>query len=412
MNAQALRLTIALALAALIGVPVMKAAEEEMITILHTNDIHGHIDAWQGWEGELTGKTIGGMDRLATAIKQVRSEEDANVLLLDAGDAIGDTMIANETRGEAVLRLMNALGYDAMTIGNHEPDFTSARLRELSAVARFPILAANVRHQKSGELFTKPYLIREIGGVKVGVIGLAYPNTSLTTAEKNVAELEFRDIPAVAREFVPQMRKEGAEIVIALTHYGLGADLKLAQSVPGIDVIVGGHSHNRVEPAIKEGETLIVQAGAHGSDLGRLDLKIAHGKIVSSESNLILLDHAKIPSDPEMAKLSRGHHRSLQGKARRATWRSIGADRSRADHGRCETAQARSAIASRLSVRRYRASKYQSRHRLPARGRLRRGHSGRSDHRGRSAQPGSARIKNRDDEPHRSAGARSPRAGG
>ena len=301
MSARALRLS--LALVAFAGVAVLEAAPEKMITILHTNDIHGHIDAWPGWEGELAGKTIGGMDHLATAIKQVRAEKGANVLLLDAGDAIGDTLIANETKGEAVLQMMNALGYDAMTIGNHEPDFTAERLRELVDKARFPVLAANVRDRKTGALFAKPYLIREIAGVRVGILGLAYPNTPLTTAKKNVAELEFSDIPPVAAEFVPKMRKEGAEIIIALTHYGLGADLKLAKSVPGIDVIVGGHSHNRVQPAIKEGETLIVQAGAHGSDLGRLDLTISNGKIIRSESKLILLDHAKIAADPETAKL-------------------------------------------------------------------------------------------------------------
>lgn len=292
-----------LALAAFASVAGIEAAPEKMITILHTNDIHGHIEAWRGWEGDLAGKSIGGMDRLATAIKRVRGEHDDEVLLLDAGDAIGDTMIADATKGEAVLRIMNALGYDAMTIGNHEPDFTSERLRELMGKARFPVLAANVYDRKTGQLFTKPCLIREIDGVKIGILGLAYPHTPLTTAKKNVEELEFRDIPPLARKFVPQMKKEGAEIIIALTHYGLGADIKLAQSVPGIDVIIGGHSHNRVQPATKEGETIIVQAGAHGSDLGRLDLTVSDGKIVRSESKLILLDHDQIDSDPETAQL-------------------------------------------------------------------------------------------------------------
>ena len=279
------------------------AAPKKMITILHTNDLHGHVHAWQGWEGELGGKTIGGMDRLATAIKQVRAEGGSHVLLLDAGDAIGDTMTAAETKGGAILRIMNALEYDAMAIGNHEPDFSMARLRTLMEVARFPILAANVREKKSDELFARPYLIREVSGVKVGILGLAYPNTARTTAEKNVAEVEFLDIPSVAREFVPKMRAAGAEIIIALTHCGLGADIKLAQAVPDVDVIVGGHSHNRVTPAIREGATIIVQAGAHGSDLGRLDLQVADGKIMHFESRLTLLDHAAIGSDAATAKL-------------------------------------------------------------------------------------------------------------
>ncbi len=305
---------LAVALGIFLSASALGAGEKKMITILHTNDIHGHIEGWRGWEGELEGKTIGGMDRLATAIKQVRASAGPNVLLLDAGDAIGDTMIADETKGAAVIQLMNALRYDAMTIGNHEPDFTAAGLRKLMAQARFPVLAANVRDRKSGELFAKPYLIRELDGVKVGILGLAYANTPLTTAKKNVAELEFRDIPPIAAEFVDRMRKEGAEIVIALTHYGLGADIKLAQSVPGIDVIIGGHSHNRVQPAIKEGETLIVQAGAHGSDLGRIELTISGGKISQHKSELILLDHEQIAADDEIATLIAEIQAPLQTK--------------------------------------------------------------------------------------------------
>ncbi len=111
----------ACALGALLGASAIGAAPEKMITILHTNDLHGHVEAWHGWEGELAGKTIGGMDHLATAIKQARAEGSPNLLLLDAGDAIGDTMIADETKGEAVLQMMNALGFDAMTIGTTNP---------------------------------------------------------------------------------------------------------------------------------------------------------------------------------------------------------------------------------------------------------------------------------------------------
>ena len=276
---------------------------EHVITILHTNDIHGHITAWAGWEGELAGKTIGGMDRLAAAINQVRHQRNGQVLLLDAGDAIGDTMIADETDGAAVLQVMNALGYDAMTIGNHEPDFGAAKLRKRIDQARFPVIAANIRRTADGELFTKPYLVREIDGVRVGILGLAYSNTPFTTAKKNVEDFQFLDAPKVAGELIPKMRDEGAQIIIALTHYGLGADLKLAENVPGIDLIVGGHSHNRVAHAIQVGRTLIVQAGAHCSDLGRVDLTIIDGQVVSHESKLILLDHAQIAADPKTAAL-------------------------------------------------------------------------------------------------------------
>jgi 5'-nucleotidase/UDP-sugar diphosphatase len=257
------------------------------LTIVHTNDIHGHLAPWRGWEGDLTGRIVGGLDRLAALVGAVRAEASPErVLLLDAGDTIGDTMIAAETEGRAVVEVMNALRYDAMVVGNHEPDFTAETLRKRINEAQFPVLAANIV-RRDGSPFATPYTIRTVDGVRVGLLGLAYPNTPLTSARKNVENLRFRGAVETARDSVPRMRREGAEIVIALTHLGLSADKHLAERVSGIDVIVGGHSHNRMREALSVGQTLIVQAGAHGSDLGRLDLTVEGGRIVSHRRTLI-----------------------------------------------------------------------------------------------------------------------------
>jgi 2',3'-cyclic-nucleotide 2'-phosphodiesterase (5'-nucleotidase family) len=297
--------------AALVWPPVIAAVEDgpspdKPLTILHTNDIHGHLLPWRGWEGDLAGKTLGGMDRLGGAIKQVREEVGReNVILLDAGDMLGDSLVADQTQGKAIIDAMNVLNYTAMVIGNHELDFTADTLKKRIAEAEFPVLAANITEKVTGRLFTLPYLIQEIRGVKVGVLGLAYPNTPLTTAKKNVDGLEFGEAPEVAREYVPRLREQGAQVVVVLSHYGLAADKILAKQVPGIDVIVGGHSHNRMKDALREGNTLIVQAGAHGSDLGRLDLKVKNGKIIRYAHSLITLDHAVIPSDAQVASIVR-----------------------------------------------------------------------------------------------------------
>lgn len=276
------------------------AVNDSALTILHTNDLHGHIEPWTGW-GELDGKRIGGLDRIATAVADVRREVGAEkVLLLDGGDTIGDTMIAVETEGRAVVEAMNAIGYDAMVIGNHEPDFGPEALARRIGEARFPVLAANL-YRKGGGHFATPYVLRTINGVRIGVIGLAYPNTALTTASKNVAGLEFRDAIDTARELVPQLRREGAQLVVVLSHFGLSAEQHLAREVPGIDVIVGGHSHNRMVEAERVGETLIVQAGAHGSDLGRLDLTIENGRVTGHRRHLILIDNDLLQPDPRVA---------------------------------------------------------------------------------------------------------------
>lgn len=281
------------------------SAGERTVVVLHTNDLHGHLTPWRGWEGELEGKALGGMDRLATAVKQVRSEVGADkVLLLDAGDTFGDTMLAVETQGGAMLNAMNAIGYDAMVIGNHDPDFGVKQVKKLAAEARFPLLSANIV-DASGRPVMPPMLLRAIDGVSIGILGLSYPNTPLTTAKKNIKGWTFKDAAATAREWVPQLRAQGAEIVVVLSHLGLSADRKLAGAVPDIDVIVGGHSHNRTDSAVREGDTLIVQAGAHGSDLGRLDLKIADGKVVNQTHRLILLDNARLAPDTQLAEQMR-----------------------------------------------------------------------------------------------------------
>lgn len=273
-----------------------------VITILHTNDIHGHVASWQGWEGDLSGKFIGGFDRLAGAAQRVRDEMGADrVLLLDAGDAIGGSMVADETQGRAVLQLLRALRYDALGLGNHEPDFTPEALRASARAAGVRLLAANVKHHPSGTLLAEPFFLRSVGQVKVGVLGLAYPNTPLTTASKNVRDLEYDpDSASVVGRYLPEMRSAGAEVVVVLSHLGLSADKTLAESVQGIDVIVGGHSHNRMHQPMRVGETLIVQAGAHCSDLGRLDLTVENGRIAAASRELILLDHDKVPSDPQI----------------------------------------------------------------------------------------------------------------
>ena len=280
------------------------------VTVLHTNDLHGHLEPWVGWEGRLAGVSVGGMARVATHVRDIRAEVGARrVLLLDGGDTLGDTMLAGATRGTAMIDVMNAIRYDAMVVGNHEPDFGADVLRQRIRDAQFAVLASNIR-SRDGGLLARPYFIKEVGGINVGVIGLAYPNTALTTAKRNVDGLRFADATSSARRYVPMLRRAGADIVVALTHLGLGADIALAKSVRGIDLIVGGHSHNRMHDALQVGDTLIVQAGAHGSDLGRIDLVVERGRIASFARSLIAIDTSVVP-DPDIAAIIDRHRDAL-----------------------------------------------------------------------------------------------------
>lgn len=272
------------------------------VILLHTNDVHGHLTGWRGWEGDLKDKQVGGLDRLASAIGQVRKEHRDKVLLLDAGDLLGDSLVADLTRGEALLATWNHLGYDGLTVGNHEPDFGSDILRKRIAQAKFPVVAANLTERPGGRLLARPYVIRKVDGVSVGILGLAYPKTPWTTSPKSISGLEFEEPVGAAKRYLPKMRADGAQVAVALTHLGLSADQDLARKVPGLDVILGGHSHNRMTEAHRIGKTLIVQAGAHCSDLGRLDLTFEQGKITKHQRTLIPLVHDKVPSDAAAAR--------------------------------------------------------------------------------------------------------------
>ncbi len=289
------------------------------LTVLHTNDLHGHLTPWEGWDGDLMGKTVGGLGRLAGAVARARKDAGAgNVLLLDAGDLIGDTMIADLTKGKALVDALNHLGYDALTVGNHEPDFGTAVLRERMAEAKFPTVACNLVEKKGGGLVTKPYVVKTVAGVKVGILGLAYPKTARTTAPKNVADVEFLEPVAAVKQYLPKMRADGAEVAVVLSHLGLGADQQLAKAVAGIDVIVGGHSHNRMADATKVGGALIVQAGAHGSDLGVLTLTVEKGKVTTHTRTLVPLTHDTVPGDPAAEKFVAGwlepHRKALDAE--------------------------------------------------------------------------------------------------
>lgn len=278
--------------------------ESATLTILHTNDLHGHVTAWRGWEGALEGKTLGGMAVLATVVKQIRdSVGTERVLLVDAGDALSDTMLAAETRGHAVVRLMNAIGYDAMVIGNHGLDFTMETLQERIHEARFAVLAANLIDVQTQQTPLQPAMTIERGGLNVGIVGLAYPHTALTTQQENVAGVRFLGAAETVQKWVPQLRRQGADVIVVLSHLGLGGDMALAREIENIDVIVGGHSHNRVEVPIQIGRTVIVQAGAHGSDLGRLNLTVLDGHIQSHQGHLMVLDHDVYEPDSEVAAL-------------------------------------------------------------------------------------------------------------
>jgi len=259
-------------------------APDTDLLIYHFNDSHARVE-----EGRYAGM---GFAKMASLIDQEK-EQGKEVLVLDAGDSFHGQTIATLVEGASIARIMNILGVDAMTAGNHDFNYGQERLLELDQETDYPILSANIL--KDGKPFLTPYVIEDINGLKIAIFGLTTPETLYKTHPDNVEGLEFADPVEIAADLVPKLRKQ-AHIVIALSHLGLDesstdTSRKLAEMVEGIDLIVDGHSHTELPEGMMVGNTLIVQAGEHDKNLGRVELSISDG-VVSMSASLIPKDEA------------------------------------------------------------------------------------------------------------------------
>lgn len=245
------------------------------ITILHVNDTHGHL---QPFVDKLVRPSppVGGMGYLAARIERERAGDPDGTLLLSAGDMFQGTPLSNILHGKPVIEIMNRLGFDAMTIGNHEFDWSIPTLIEMKSEAKFPFLSSNIVDAVTGKRpdYATPYIFLTRKGIKIAVIGLTTPETSYTTKPTNVQGLRFEQPETVLPPIIKDVKKLGAQLVVVLSHIGLDDDEALARKVQGIDVIVGGHSHTVVPNPIRVGDTLVVQAGYYGVYLGTLKLKV------------------------------------------------------------------------------------------------------------------------------------------
>lgn len=244
---------------------------QENLVILHTNDTHSQIDAYKS-----KGKASGGVLARMEYLKSVR-DTAANTLLLDAGDFSQGSPYFNVFKGYAEIELMNQLGYDVVTLGNHEFDFGCKALGKRLQKADFQVVCANYQFQdKRLQKLVKPYVIVEKGGCRIGVFGLTVDLTGLVFPT-TLSEVTYFSPIEKAREVVQILRNEQkCDVVICLSHLGFDtevvSDQMLAEQVPGIDLIVGGHTHTLLSEPVKVGGTLILQTGSKGRSVGRMVL--------------------------------------------------------------------------------------------------------------------------------------------
>lgn len=261
------------------------------LTILHTNDLHGRLEA---------------LPRLATLIQRERAlarDEGRRVLLLDAGDSSSKKSPESlATHGRANYALLNAMGYQAVTLGNSDVKWGAAALDNLIASAAFPVLAANLRSLADETRLAvsglRTHTLVDLGGWPAGVIGL----TAWIGYDHSQHSYRAVNGVGILRELVDKLRSDGVRTIILLSHLGYSADTRLATVVGGLTAIVGGHSHLSLDPPVVVNRVAIAQAGEYGGRLGRLDLRLDddNGRLVEITGCLIP-SGPTVPSDGTIA---------------------------------------------------------------------------------------------------------------
>jgi len=243
---------------------------------------------------------IGGLDRIATIIKEIRAERGERVLFLDGGDTWQNSFTSLITKGQDMVDCMALLKPDAMT-GHWEFTLGEARVKELVESLGFPFLAQNVRDTEWNEPAFMPSVIYERSGVRIGIIGQALPYTPIANPRWMIPNWSFGIREDDLRKQVELVRKDGAQLVVLLSHNGFDLDRKLASRICGIDVILTAHTHDALPEVVKVGKTLLVASGSHGKFVSRLDLEVRGGEVKHYRFKLIPVFADVIAPDPEMA---------------------------------------------------------------------------------------------------------------
>jgi 5'-nucleotidase len=277
------------------------------LTILHTNDQHAAHEANSAGNG--------GAARQATVVEQVRAE-GGNVLLLDAGDRFTGTLYHQQYRGADQVQVMNALGYDAMTLGNHEFDDGEETLLNFVSGLEFPVVASNIEWGPFAELdeLIAPYVVLDVNGMSVGVVGITTTDTTVNSSPSD--DITFNDYLPAIEAAVAELTEQEVNKVILLSHVGIQSELELLPQLSGIDIVVGGHSHTLVSTAFRAsgdystypiaaetaaGEPIFyVQASANGQYLGRLDVVFDAAGLVTSASGDVIFLSRYITPDAEV----------------------------------------------------------------------------------------------------------------
>ncbi len=289
------------------------------LTILHWNDFHAHNEPYKianrnPKTKKDTSYFVGGTAYVVAYLNKFKKESQ-NTLVLNAGDDFQGTPISSYTLGRSQIELMNVISPDAMTLGNHEFDYGSERLRSNIKLAHFPILSANIFDIRNNKTFVEPARIIEKGKIKIGLIGLEQPSLETLVIKDSLVGIAMLNVDSVVNEHVRNFKNHHVDLIVALTHFGVEEDSLLAHMHPEINVIVGGHSHTALFAPKKVNRTIIVQAGQWGEFVGKLDLMVdlSGDSVYSYSGKLIETRNSEIAPDPVAANKVESLVSSLRG---------------------------------------------------------------------------------------------------
>jgi 2',3'-cyclic-nucleotide 2'-phosphodiesterase (5'-nucleotidase family) len=292
---------------------ISNLTNNQTITLLITTDIHSQINTHDEffWENnQAVYKKRGGMAVLKTMIESYRKKNLANTILYDGGDYFHGHAVASLTEGEALIPIFNQLGYDLMLPGNWEVVYKKKKMLYDMGHANAAKICANMWHKTNdadnGELVYQPYWIKYIAGVKIGVIGYTDHLIPKRQSPAYSEGLRFDHAEVNIAKYVKLLREvEGCAVVLVATHMGLAQQVGLANNpaAQGVDMILGADTHERVRVPIQGKYTKVIECGAFGSFLGKLDLIIENGKLVDTKYELLDVDPVKYPADKNMQAL-------------------------------------------------------------------------------------------------------------
>lgn len=251
------------------------------LQLLHTNDIHSHVE---------------NMACLSELIKQQTAKFPSSTIVVDAGDQVHGTAAGDLQAGKPMIRILNQIGYNAMTVGNHNFQWGVTALKQWMRQSHQPIVLANVVQSNGKPLPNSvPYRIEDVGGIKVGVLGLLTSDTSTEQRAEKIEGVKFLKEQDVLNQYLPQMKAQGAQVVTLLTHCGKDGDEALAAANPDKQLyFIGGHSHDLIGDPDRVGQSAVVQAGCYDSYLGVLQLDYDRKK-----NQVVAVRHFNIPVDPK-----------------------------------------------------------------------------------------------------------------